>query len=361
MAQKKKQQQQQQQYRATANTTNTSNSTNNNNNNNTTVEEKKQSTDAPVAASTPQYQQSTQSAQAQDQIGEDIHHNADKSRSKSSKGVPAVNESKSIEEQKADLTSANKKSIEERHEIEDQLSDQEHKCQPEHIDETHHKTHTQTHSRPAYTQLPKSQRRHKVETEKEHVAEHQQQKQQQQQQSASSQEDKAIHHHRNANDSTNASTPLLRQQQDANEGDKKQTEHTAGWRFWNARSSSFRFFVLILIMLMPMGPHVMKYGLSSLASFMMHDKRLDLSYAQLGSFQSAISIPSLILPLFGGMMLDVKGSKFGTLTVCILRRSDKNYLYLHHRYSCHYSYHYSLLPLQQHRTSLSQHRLVSVP
>src|ERR1700694_3249625 len=83
----------------------------------------------------------------------------------------------------------------------------------------------------------------------------------------------------------------------------------------NPHASSFRFFVITLVTLMPLGPHVMKYSLTSIASDIKDDKRLNLSYAQLGAFQSAVLIPLLILPLLGGVMIDVKGSKFGTLLV----------------------------------------------
>lgn len=59
----------------------------------------------------------------------------------------------------------------------------------------------------------------------------------------------------------------------------------------------------------------MKYYLTSLSSELMNDSRLSLTYTQLGTFQSVISIPSLLLPFLGGIMLDVKGSRIGTITV----------------------------------------------
>lgn len=122
-----------------------------------------------------------------------------------------------------------------------------------------------------------------------------------------------MHHHENA---TNETQPLLHQH-----SSHTPNHHVSNWRFWNSRSHSFRFFMLLLVTLMPMGPHILKYYLTSLASMLMSDDRLQLSYTELGSLQSAIGLPNLILPLMGGILLDVKGSKFGTIlsfAVCLI-------------------------------------------
>jgi hypothetical protein len=114
-------------------------------------------------------------------------------------------------------------------------------------------------------------------------------------------------------------------------------------RFWAPDSPNFRFFVLALATIVPMGGHVIKYSLSSLvrkmekrilirienvrllpAEFacppsppfllsaqqpeMLEDKEFNLTHAKLGLFQSALSIPNLFMPILGGLFLDRQGT-----------------------------------------------------
>ena len=88
--------------------------------------------------------------------------------------------------------------------------------------------------------------------------------------------------------------------------------------FWRPSSPSFRFFVLLLAMLIPFGPHLVKSSLSSLSSYFLHSPAFPLSHTQFGSFQSALSVPNLFIPFLGGLLLDLRGSPSGTTLFLLL-------------------------------------------
>lgn len=92
-----------------------------------------------------------------------------------------------------------------------------------------------------------------------------------------------------------------------------QSPRHSPWKFWRRSSPSFRWLVLFLAMLIPFGPHVVKSSLSSLAPLFFADPEFHLTHAQFGSFQSALSLPNLIVPFIGGLLLDIRGSRAGTL------------------------------------------------
>jgi len=93
---------------------------------------------------------------------------------------------------------------------------------------------------------------------------------------------------------------------------------TCGWRFWHPEHRLFRFFILFLATLVPFGGHVIKYILSSLQNEMLEDEEFGLTHTQLGMFQSAVSVPNLFVPLLGGLILDQRGSRSGTLAMLLL-------------------------------------------
>jgi hypothetical protein len=51
---------------------------------------------------------------------------------------------------------------------------------------------------------------------------------------------------------------------------------------------------------------------------MMADPELGLTHAQFGTFMSALSIPNMILPFVGGLFLDMRGSRTGTVLMLLI-------------------------------------------
>lgn len=87
---------------------------------------------------------------------------------------------------------------------------------------------------------------------------------------------------------------------------------------WSPYSPYFRFFLLGLAILIPFGAHVAKYQLTPIAHQMMADPQLQLTHAEFGTFMTAVNLPNLLWPLAGGVFLDVRGSRFGTLVLLLL-------------------------------------------
>eukprot|EP00903_Cladosiphon_okamuranus_P016917 g15595.t1 len=81
---------------------------------------------------------------------------------------------------------------------------------------------------------------------------------------------------------------------------------------FRGRSPKFtRFGVLLLITLLPFGAHFVKSCFSSLETYFLEDPDLHFNETKYGSVMSAISIPNLFMPFFGGVFLDSKGHKTG--------------------------------------------------
>ena len=49
----------------------------------------------------------------------------------------------------------------------------------------------------------------------------------------------------------------------------------------------------------------------------MADKKLGIDHAEFGAFMSAVSVPNLFIPFFGGLFLDIRKSR----CVCIWAKS----------------------------------------
>jgi len=71
--------------------------------------------------------------------------------------------------------------------------------------------------------------------------------------------------------------------------------------------------VLAVAIAIPFGGHVVKYSLSALATPLLEDKELSIDHAKFGAFQSAVSIPNLFVPFLGGLLLDLRDSRYGIL------------------------------------------------
>ncbi|CAN0398551.1 unnamed protein product [Pylaiella littoralis] len=83
---------------------------------------------------------------------------------------------------------------------------------------------------------------------------------------------------------------------------------------FRGRSPKFiRFGVLLLITLLPFGAHFVKSCFSSLETYFLEDPKLHFNETKYGSLVSAISMPNLFMPFFGGLFLDSKGHKKGII------------------------------------------------
>ncbi|CEG44665.1 major facilitator superfamily [Plasmopara halstedii] len=79
------------------------------------------------------------------------------------------------------------------------------------------------------------------------------------------------------------------------------------WQFWRTTSSPHRFYLLILMSCIPFGEHFVKNGMSSLEQLMLDDKEFPISNTMYGALLSAVSVPSMFLPLVGGRLMDKSG------------------------------------------------------
>lgn len=95
---------------------------------------------------------------------------------------------------------------------------------------------------------------------------------------------------------------------------------TKNYQIWQTTNQYYRFYVLLLITLIPIGGHVVKSSLGSLQPLLIHDKQWahKLTHTQFGLFQSVVSVPNLIVPLIGGLWLDIRGSRTATLCALLL-------------------------------------------
>ncbi|KAF0682610.1 Aste57867_25247 [Aphanomyces stellatus] len=82
---------------------------------------------------------------------------------------------------------------------------------------------------------------------------------------------------------------------------------TPAWGIWHATSPGHRFFLLFFICLIPFGGHFVKNQMSSLEQLMLDDKAFPLTNTMYGALNSAVSIPNMIIPFFGGHLLDSRG------------------------------------------------------
>eukprot|EP00752_Nemacystus_decipiens_P008829 g7880.t1 len=83
---------------------------------------------------------------------------------------------------------------------------------------------------------------------------------------------------------------------------------------FRGRSPKFiRFGILLLITLLPFGAHFVKSCFSSLETYFLQDPNLHFNETKYGAVMSAISLPNLFMPFFGGLFLDSKGHKTGIM------------------------------------------------
>eukprot|EP00752_Nemacystus_decipiens_P008830 g7881.t1 len=81
---------------------------------------------------------------------------------------------------------------------------------------------------------------------------------------------------------------------------------------FRGRSPKFiRFGILLLITLLPFGSHFVKSCFSSLETYFLQDPNLRFNETKYGAVMSAIFLPNLFMPFFGGLFLDSKGHNTG--------------------------------------------------
>ncbi|CAK4672351.1 unnamed protein product [Aphanomyces euteiches] len=83
--------------------------------------------------------------------------------------------------------------------------------------------------------------------------------------------------------------------------------HVSLWMSWNTASPTFRFFFLVLLSLIPFASHFVTNEMSALQQFMLDDKSFPLTNTMYGALNSAVSIPNMIIPFFGGHIIDSRG------------------------------------------------------
>ncbi|CAK4078380.1 unnamed protein product [Aphanomyces euteiches] len=79
------------------------------------------------------------------------------------------------------------------------------------------------------------------------------------------------------------------------------------WRIWESTSPGHRFYLLLFICLVPFGGHFVKNEMSALEQLLLDDPVVPVSNTMYGALNSAVSIPNMIVPFFGGHVLDSKG------------------------------------------------------
>ncbi|GLD93033.1 hypothetical protein PINS_up001625 [Pythium insidiosum] len=92
------------------------------------------------------------------------------------------------------------------------------------------------------------------------------------------------------------------------------------WQFWSPTSTTHRFFLLVLMSCIPFGGHFVKNGMSSLEPLMLEDPDFPLTNTMYGALVSAVSVPNMFIPLFGGRLLDKSGHRsirFFLIWICI--------------------------------------------
>ncbi|ETW10284.1 hypothetical protein H310_00626 [Aphanomyces invadans] len=79
------------------------------------------------------------------------------------------------------------------------------------------------------------------------------------------------------------------------------------WEFWQVGSPSFRYFLLVLLSLIPFSGHFVKNQMTSIQQLMLDDATFPITNTMFGALNSAVSAPSMVIPFLGGHMLDVQG------------------------------------------------------
>ncbi|KAF4323445.1 hypothetical protein BBO99_00000024 [Phytophthora kernoviae] len=111
-------------------------------------------------------------------------------------------------------------------------------------------------------------------------------------------------------------TPLVEAANSSSSGDLSAPitplRKAPSWQFWRTTSPPHRFYLLILMSCIPFGGHFVK--------LMLDDKDFPITNTMYGALLSAVSVPSMFLPLLGGRLLDKSGHrsiKFFLIWICV--------------------------------------------
>eukprot|EP00466_Bigelowiella_natans_P002987 jgi/Bigna1/86708/estExt_fgenesh1_pg.C_130022 len=85
-----------------------------------------------------------------------------------------------------------------------------------------------------------------------------------------------------------------------------------------ARFLRQRWIVLALICVIPLGSHFVRKELGPLKTAMLADSRLGLDNTRFAMLLSATALPNLLVPVFGGALLDIRGSRWGTMLFVVV-------------------------------------------
>ncbi|CAI5704233.1 hypothetical protein KXD40_001287 [Peronospora effusa] len=92
------------------------------------------------------------------------------------------------------------------------------------------------------------------------------------------------------------------------------------WQFWRTTSPPHRLYLLLLMSCIPFGGHFVKNGMSSLEQLMLDDPDFPITNTMYGALLSAVSVPSMFLPLLGGRLMDKSGHhsiRFFLIWICV--------------------------------------------
>ncbi|KAF0700884.1 Aste57867_8602 [Aphanomyces stellatus] len=88
------------------------------------------------------------------------------------------------------------------------------------------------------------------------------------------------------------------------------------WKVWDVTSPSFRFYFLILLSVVPFAAHFVTNQMGALQQFMLDDATFPITNTMYGALNAAVAVPNMIIPFFGGHLMDFKGHT--TTILCFL-------------------------------------------
>jgi len=85
-----------------------------------------------------------------------------------------------------------------------------------------------------------------------------------------------------------------------------------------AKALKQRWIVLTLLCIIPLGSHFVRKELGPLKTAMLGDGVFGLNNTRFAMLLSATALPNLMVPVFGGALLDIRGSRWGTMLFLVL-------------------------------------------
>lgn len=79
-----------------------------------------------------------------------------------------------------------------------------------------------------------------------------------------------------------------------------------------------RFCILVLVSLLPFGSHFVKNSFSSLQVFFLSDPKIHFTGTMYGTLVSCQSLPNVVMPVLGGLILDSRGHRLGLIVFLLI-------------------------------------------